>query len=105
MGETLDAALAELFGGAPQTGRQLRRRSRPTRPKRRDAGGRLGAACAECEARRRYERRSAQRDLDWAKYGEEMKRLGEVLERWEGGAPADRALVRGAAISRPSPRP
>ena len=32
--------------------------------------------------RRRYDAAlQAQRDLDWAKYGEEMKRLGEALER------------------------
>jgi uncharacterized membrane protein (UPF0182 family) len=34
------------------------------------------------EARQRYQAAlQAQRDLDWAKYGEEMRRLGEVLER------------------------
>jgi uncharacterized membrane protein (UPF0182 family) len=34
------------------------------------------------EARRRYQAAlQAQRDIDWARYGEEMRRLGEVLER------------------------
>lgn len=83
MGETLDAALAELFGGG--------------------AGGRQPAAVVEAdtaeapaadsgfdalagEARRRYEAAlQAQRDLDWAKYGAEMKRLGELLERMGKG--------------------
>jgi uncharacterized membrane protein (UPF0182 family) len=42
------------------------------------------------EAQRRYQAAlQAQRDLDWAKYGEEMRRLGEVLERLgsEGSKP------------------
>jgi hypothetical protein len=34
------------------------------------------------EARRRYDAAlQAQRELDWARYGEEMRRLGELLER------------------------
>jgi DNA-binding Lrp family transcriptional regulator len=34
------------------------------------------------EARRRYEAAlQAQREIDWARYGEEMRRLGELLER------------------------
>jgi uncharacterized membrane protein (UPF0182 family) len=38
------------------------------------------------EARQRYQAAlQAQRDLDWAKYGEEMRRLGEVLERLGSG--------------------
>jgi hypothetical protein len=38
------------------------------------------------QARRHYDTAiQAQRDLDWARYGEEMRRLGEVLKRIEGG--------------------
>jgi uncharacterized membrane protein (UPF0182 family) len=38
------------------------------------------------EARQRYQAAlQAQRDLDWAKYGEEMRRLGEVLEQLGAG--------------------
>jgi hypothetical protein len=34
------------------------------------------------EARRRYQAAlQAQRDVDWAKYGEEFRRLGELLEQ------------------------
>jgi uncharacterized membrane protein (UPF0182 family) len=34
------------------------------------------------EARRHYQAAlQAQREIDWARYGEEMRRLGEVLER------------------------
>jgi uncharacterized membrane protein (UPF0182 family) len=80
MQETLEAALAELFGG--------RAGPRP-RPE-----GIIAAAAATTdsgvrvlaeEARRRYQAAlQAQRDIDWARYGEEMRRLGEVLERMGG---------------------
>jgi hypothetical protein len=37
------------------------------------------------EARRRYEAAlAAQRAGDWARYGEEIRRLGEVLDRLAG---------------------
>jgi uncharacterized protein len=82
MRETLDEGLAELFGGP--TGR------RPSTPAiaaepvtaadtlTRDS--RLVTLVAE--ARRHYQAAlQAQREIDWARYGEEMRRLGEVLER------------------------
>jgi len=81
MQETLEGALAELFGGA--TGP----RNQPAPPV---ASGAAAAdtslrALAE-EARERYEAAlEAQRNIDWAKYGEEMRRLGEVLERLGAG--------------------
>jgi uncharacterized membrane protein (UPF0182 family) len=77
MQETLEDALAELFGGS----------SRPrTQPEPAVAAGEApidsGIRAVAEEARRRYQAAlQAQRDLDWAKYGEEMRRLGEVLER------------------------
>jgi uncharacterized protein len=84
MRETLDAALTELFGGTATP----RRQPEPA----------LAAAAAEPstpdsrlstlvqEARRHYEAAiQAQRDLDWAKYGEEMRQLGELLERLGSG--------------------
>jgi hypothetical protein len=38
------------------------------------------------EARRRYQAAlQAQREIDWARYGEEMRRLGAVLERLGSG--------------------
>jgi hypothetical protein len=37
------------------------------------------------DARRHYEAAiQAQRDLDWAKYGEEMRQLGRILEQMTG---------------------
>jgi uncharacterized membrane protein (UPF0182 family) len=77
MEETLEGALSELFGGS----------SRPrNQPEPAVAGGEAptdsGAKALAEEARQRYQAAlQAQRDLDWAKYGEEMRRLGEVLER------------------------
>ena len=43
------------------------------------------------EASKRYEAAlQAQRDIDWARYGEEFKRLGEVLEQLRAGEAAPR---------------
>jgi len=85
MGETLDAALAELFGGAPAGARQPAAvaETDTTQAPAADSGFQALAG----EARRRYDAAlQAQRDLDWAKYGTEMKRLGEILERMGKGA-------------------
>jgi uncharacterized membrane protein (UPF0182 family) len=80
MQETLDAALADLFGGGP--GR------RPPAPAIAAAATDTSLANLAAEARRRYEAAlQAQRDLDWARYGEEMRRLGEVLDRLESERP------------------
>jgi len=82
MGETLDAALADLFGGTPVPGPQ---------PAPAVAAARGGAVAPVAdsgfqalarEARRRYEAAlQAQRELDWARYGEEMRQLGALLDR------------------------
>src|SRR6266852_5140286 len=65
MGETLDAALAELFGGAPESGRQPAPPVAAVVPVA-DSGFRALAG----EARRRYQAAlQAQRELDWARYG------------------------------------
>jgi uncharacterized protein len=76
MQETLEGALSELFGGATRGGPAA-----PVvaaEPATRDTGL---STLAE-EARRHYQAAiQAQRDLDWAKYGDEMRRLGEVLGR------------------------
>jgi hypothetical protein len=81
MQETLEGALAALFGGS--TG--PRRPAEPAiagQPAPADPG--LQALAAE--ARRHYEAAvQAQRDINWAKYGEEMRRLGEVLEQLRAG--------------------
>jgi hypothetical protein len=77
MQETLDGALAELFGGSgpppAQPGPGVTPGAEPA-----DSG--LQSLVAE--ARRRYEAAvEAQREIDWARYGEEFRRLGELLER------------------------
>jgi uncharacterized membrane protein (UPF0182 family) len=77
MQETLEGSLAELFGGstAPRRPAEPAIAAQPTTS---DAGLR---ALAE-EARRRYQAAlQAQRDIDWARYGEEFRRLGELLEQ------------------------
>ena len=92
MEETLDAGLARLFGG---TGRaeapEVERVSAPggaagdpvesDRPGASEAVSPQTAALA-AEARGHYDRAiQAQRAGDWAKYGEELRLLGEVLQR------------------------
>jgi uncharacterized protein len=92
MRETLDEGLAEMFGGVAS------RETRATRiaeaaadsvtaaePATPDAGlatdSRLPALLRE--AQQHYDAAiQAQRDLDWARYGEEMRRLGEILRRF-----------------------
>lgn len=85
MRETLDGALAELFGGATNV-----RGQRPTVGARGpDSAAKTKGMSAEAqalldEAQQRYEAAlEAQRAGDWARYGEEIKRLGEVLDRLE----------------------
>jgi uncharacterized membrane protein (UPF0182 family) len=81
MQETLDEALAELFGGVAGPRREPVLATPAATP---TQDSRL-ATLAE-EARRHYQAAvQAQRDIDWARYGEEMRRLGEVLERLGGG--------------------
>jgi uncharacterized protein len=83
MRETLDDALAALFGGAP-----TRRAPEPVvaaadtvaGPGPSAADSRLPALMRQ--AREHYNAAiQAQRNLDWARYGEEMRRLGELLDR------------------------
>jgi uncharacterized membrane protein (UPF0182 family) len=80
MRETLDDALAELFGGTAGP-RRLPEPAVAAAAAEPATGDSRLASLAQ-EARRRYDAAiQAQRDLDWAKYGEEMRRLGEVLEQ------------------------
>jgi uncharacterized protein len=84
MEQTLEAALSRVFGGqqpAPtrqETGAAAAATGQPpTPPSAADALAGLAA-----EARAHYERAvQAQRAGDWAKYGEEIRLLGEVLQR------------------------
>jgi uncharacterized membrane protein (UPF0182 family) len=82
MRETLEQGLVEMFGGA--TGRRA-----PTPAIAADTTAGAGPSAPDSrlptlvqEARRRYQAAiQAQRDLDWARYGDEMRRLGEVLQQ------------------------
>jgi uncharacterized protein len=84
MRETLEEGLAELFGGTPP-----RRPAAPMVAAERAAAvaGAVSAPDAGLreladEARRRYQAAvEAQREINWARYGEEMRQLGEVLDR------------------------
>lgn len=87
MERTLDEAIARLFGENDRT-------PRPAAPQAAATATPAGAPAAPAttggvewdrmagEARAAYQRAlDAQRAGDWAKYGEEIKRLGELLER------------------------
>lgn len=79
MEETLDAALARLFpsGGVREAPRAAAQSARPVEPV---ASGALAELATQ--AQRHYEGAlRAQREGDWAQYGEEIRRLGEVLQR------------------------
>lgn len=85
MRETLDGALSELFGGSSATATDRARDvTLPVAAGTAPPGTALNAeirALVE-EARQRYEAAmEAQRAGDWARYGDEIKRLGELLER------------------------
>ena len=77
MGETLDGALAELFGGSTAPRGQVL------------PAAIAGAAPADAalrdlvaQARTHYDNAmTAQRAGDWARYGQEIKTLGDLLER------------------------
>jgi uncharacterized membrane protein (UPF0182 family) len=80
MGETLDAALAQLFGAGPGAAPQPAE-AVETAPAS-DSG--LGALTAE--ARRQYEAAlQKQRELET-----ELRRLGETLEKMQGGGSKQR---------------
>jgi len=86
MDETLDAALAQIFPGGGQQPRPSfttppDEGAAAAGPPRVDRTALEVATLAE-QARAHYQRAlQAQRDGNWALYGEEIKKLGEVLER------------------------
>ncbi len=80
MGETLDDALNQIFGGVAE-----RRGKAAPSPAAAAAPSESGVSALAAEAWSRYQAAlQAQRDLDWARYGEEMRRLGELLEQIGG---------------------
>jgi uncharacterized protein len=84
MGETLDAALAGIFGGVP--GRAPAPPVITEAPAAGAPGADSGFRALAGEARRRYEAAlQKQRELDT-----ELRRLGEALERMEAGGPEGR---------------
>ena len=84
MEPTLDAALARLFGGSaptPPPEVDQTTRTAPAAPPQPSAGA-TDVSAAVGEARSHYDRAiEAQRAGDWAKYGEEIRLLGEALKR------------------------
>jgi uncharacterized protein len=88
MRETLDQGLAEMFGGVVSREPQVTSAdeavadsSAAVQPAPRDTG--LGTLLRQ--ARQHYDAAiQAQRELDWARYGEEMRRLGLILQQLSG---------------------
>jgi hypothetical protein len=87
MAETLDGALAQLFGGsAVPRGAALSVAAAAAG----EAPGSAALRAIIAEARQHYENAmTAQRTADWARYGEEIRRVGELLAQL-GVGPAPR---------------
>ena len=93
-GETFDKALTELIGTQIDTGSKSGvKAQQPKKPEPSQmpqgasvqAEGSSGLAGLTKEARAHYDRaEEASRRGDWAKYGEELKKLGETLSKLEG---------------------
>ncbi len=77
MAETLDGALRELFGVAPATTTTPTTPTQPTEP-----GQQVTSADLINQANQLYnDAAKAQRDGDWATYGDKLKQLGDVLNQ------------------------
>ncbi len=84
MEETLDAALERLFPRDGRAGPGPARAAAAAEP----AAPGAGEGDRAAQARRHYrDALEAQRAGDWARYGEEIRQLGEVLERLAGPEP------------------
>jgi uncharacterized protein len=81
MEPTLEAALARLFGEAPAG--ELKPPASETKPGEMPAAPQAPATANLAEqAKQHYDRAlQAQREGDWARYGEEIKRLGAVIDQ------------------------
>ncbi len=78
MEETLDESLAKIFGSAPPKPKPPTPDGGEPAPPQPDGG----SGDLATQARQTYDRAvEAQRAGDWAKYGEEIKRLGEILQQ------------------------
>jgi uncharacterized membrane protein (UPF0182 family) len=89
MAETLDAALDRIFpdgAGPPPAAPEVEGADAPPAPPSAAAGPPPGTDALAAQAYAHYTRAiQAQRDGNWALYGEEIKRLGEVLARMKRG--------------------
>jgi uncharacterized membrane protein (UPF0182 family) len=85
MEPTLEASLDRIFGSAPSPASQKAGEAQPQGSRPGDAAATTLPADVQslmAQARQHYERAiQAQREGDWARYGEEIKRLGAVLEQ------------------------
>jgi uncharacterized membrane protein (UPF0182 family) len=80
MEPTLEAALARLFGEAPAG--ELKSTTSETKPGEPPATSQATAASLAEQAKQHYDRAvKAQREGDWARYGEEIKQLGAVIDK------------------------
>jgi uncharacterized membrane protein (UPF0182 family) len=88
MEETLEAGLAQLFGGgtpAEPGGKAPSLAASGTPDTAKPTGPSADLAALAAEAQTHYERAvAAQRAGDWAAYGNELRQLGEVLQRMRG---------------------
>ena len=88
MERTLEASLARLFGTAlpvPTGAQQGEARAAPTTPSAQPQAEAEPNAALAVEARSHYDRAiEAQRAGDWARYGEEIRLLGQTLEKMRG---------------------
>ena len=115
MDETLDAALEKIFrkgvGIRPPEAETRRPAARRSRPQSRSTGGESRRGAGRRCARQHYDRAlEAQRDGDWAHYGEEIKQLGAVLARMTkrptpraAAAAAEAVAAAGLEVDRPGP--
>ncbi len=82
MQETLEAGLTEMFGGATGERREPATAVAGGAGTARPATADTTIRALVAEAWRRYQAAlEANREVDWARYGEEFRRLGETLER------------------------
>ncbi len=88
MEPTLEASLARVFGNAPSAAEDLAQTSRQMPPQASRVGETPAAQSAAnaqslaAQAMQHYDRAiQAQREGDWTRYGEEIKRLGAAIEQ------------------------
>ena len=80
MEPTLDAALVRVFGGQPKTGGRAPEQISTLHPGMSDA--QTPSSPLNSQAKMHYDRMiQSQREGDWARFGEDLKQLGSVIER------------------------